>query len=218
MFGANIPLEDDIKYQLCHLAYKNFLLKHKDKKEKEKEKETSGIEEENNPCRRSACLAAKRGIRDLNNVCLLEVPCCEDKVEESNAFASLMLQEESEQLEELLENNLDGGDKLDEEVNVKEEEEDVVDVVGDKQRTDEIQNKEGNKDEDNVQWNEKTTDGKQNERSNEERNDLDGGDELDEEVDVKVKEEEEDAIDIVEDEQRTDEIQNGEGNKEGNNE
>lgn len=58
VFGANIPLEDDIKYQLCNSAYRNFLLKHEEKKEKEKEKETSGIEEDNNPCRRSARLAA----------------------------------------------------------------------------------------------------------------------------------------------------------------
>ena len=70
---------------------------------------------------------------------LLEVPCCEDKDQQSNAFVSLMMQEESDQLEELLENDSDGGDKLDEEVEV-EEKEDAVDVVEDEQRTDEIQN------------------------------------------------------------------------------
>ena len=44
---------------------------------------------------------------------LLEVPCCEDKDRQSNAFVSLMMQEESDQLEELLENDSDGGDELD---------------------------------------------------------------------------------------------------------
>ena len=86
---------------------------------------------------------------------LLEVPCCEDKVQQSNAFVSLMMQEESDQLEELLENDSDGGDELDEEVEVEEEEEDAVDVVEDEQRTDEIQNKEGNEDGDDEQWNKK---------------------------------------------------------------
>ena len=61
-----------------------------------------------------------------------------------------MMQEESDQLEELLENDSDGGDELDEEVEV-EEKEDAVDVVEDEQRTDEIQNKEGNEDGDDEQ-------------------------------------------------------------------
>ena len=67
-----------------------------------------------------------------------------------------MLQEELDQLEELLENDLDVGDKLDEEVEVKEVDKDAMDVVEDKQATDEIQNKEGN----DEQLKEKTTDGK----------------------------------------------------------
>ena len=113
-----------------------------------------------------------------DEVHLLEVPCCEDKVEESNAFAGLMLQEESEQLEELLENNFDGVDKLDEEVEVVKEEEvevveeedkDAMEVLENVQKTDGIQNKEGNDD----RWNYVATDamdGKQIEGSNDQQN------------------------------------------------
>ena len=50
VFGADIPLEDNIQYQVCNSAYRKFLLKHEDKKEKEKGKETGDIEEDNNLC------------------------------------------------------------------------------------------------------------------------------------------------------------------------
>ena len=153
VFAAKIPLQDNIKYQVCKLAYCN-LTQHK--KDKNKKKEIGDIEEENNPCWCSACLAAKSGIHNLTKVCLLEVPCCDNENQQSKELVSLMLQEELDQLEELLENDLDVGDKLDEEVEVKEVDKDAMDVVEDKQATDEIQNKEGN----DEQLKEKTTDGK----------------------------------------------------------
>ena len=175
VFAGKIPLVDDKQYQVCTRA-NDLLIEYEKKKAEEEEKENGGSKEENNPCWHSARLAAKRGIRDLNNVRLLEVPCSEDKVEERNAFASLMLQEESNELEELLENDSDGVDELDEEVEVdeeveavEEEDEDAMEVVENAQKTDGIQNKEGNKDGRN-EVSMDATDGKQNEGSDKERN------------------------------------------------
>ena len=111
VFAAKIPLLDENEYQVCKTAYRDLANHEKNKKVVEEEKETVDIEEDNNPCQRSARLAAKRGIHDLNKIRLLEVPRCEDKDQQRAEFASIMLQEESDQLQ-LLEEDKVGDDEV----------------------------------------------------------------------------------------------------------